>query len=85
MVTYNHEIFNYSKLIDYAVTVVMNRSNCKQIGNDKSKHINGDERGSQDALQISHGQNFTLVCFIVEPSTDIYKPKGSLEAYPSIR
>ena len=59
--------------------------NRKQILNNKSKHVNCDEQRSQDVLQSSHGQCFTVVGLIFEPSTAIVKPKVSLDTYPSIR
>ena len=49
----------------------MNKENIKQIWKDKSKHVNFDELGSQDTLQINHGQLFTVLGLLVEPSTAI--------------
>ena len=63
----------------------MNEANSKQIWNNKSKDANCDERGSQDDFQNSHDQLFTVLGLIVELSTAIVKPKGSLEAYFPIR
>ena len=43
--------------------------------------MNGDECGSQDESQISHGQLFTQVGLLVEPITAIKKTTGYLEEY----
>ena len=47
----------------------------KKICNDKSKHANNYERGGQDALQISHSQNFIVAVLLVKHCTAIVKPK----------
>ena len=64
--------------------IVMNKANSKQIWKDKSKHVNFDERGSQDMLQSNHSQLFTLLGILVEPSTTI-ETKLYLEESPSSR
>ena len=72
-----HESNHCSKIPNQKVNIVMSRANSQQAWNDKSKHVNGDERGSQDALQSSHSQLFTVVGLIVEPITSIEKKRFS--------
>ena len=54
------------------------------IWNDKIKYSNNDEQKSQDELQSSHEIVLTVAGLLVELSTAIEKPKGSIEAYNSI-
>ena len=54
------------------------------IWNDKIKYSNNDEQKSQDQLQSSHEIVLTVAGLLVELSTAIEKPKGSIEAYNSI-
>ena len=52
--TYRHEGHHCSHLLAWAVIIVKNKSNRKQIWNNKSKDVNGDRLGGQDSLQSSH-------------------------------
>ena len=49
----------------------------RDLRNDKSKDVTGDEQGSQDSFtKQSQTQGFTAVCLLVELSTAIAKTKG---------
>ena len=85
IVIYRHEVRHCINILYYVVIIVMKESNSKQISKEKIKHINGNEKGSHDMLQSSHGKLFTLVGLLVEPSKYILKPKGSIESSPYIR
>ena len=39
-----------------AFIIFMNEADNNKIWNEKSKHVNYDERGSKNVLHISHGQ-----------------------------
>ena len=45
------------------------KSNSKKIRNIKRKHVNFDERGSQDVFQSINDQLLTSVGLLIEPST----------------
>ena len=62
-----------------------NKPNIKQIWNNKRKYVNYDEWRCEDALQISHGQMFTISGIIVKLSIVTTKLKASFETSASIR
>ena len=74
---HRHDRHHSSKLLAYAVIIVMEESNIK--------HTKGDEQGSHYMFQKIMANLLKIVHLLVEPITLLAKPKASLEASIYVR